>query len=146
MSARTRRHSLWRLGSRCPVHAEGTSTRHRSIRAVEAHRWLAPALLRSGCAVDGRRSNRLCISVLYSARNRLVLAAVQPGVFVGCTFAGCTFRGAVFAGCRFVDCRFEDCTFGPDNLGGECEFNETVWYGCTQINCSGLGALVPTEV
>ncbi|AXK71272.1 hypothetical protein DWG18_02515 [Lysobacter sp. TY2-98] len=67
------------------------------------------------------------------------------GLFVGCTFTGCAFRGAIFSGCRFVDCRFEDCTFGPDNLQGECEFNETVWYGCTQKNCIGLGSLVPAE-
>ncbi|MGY3265499.1 pentapeptide repeat-containing protein [Lysobacter sp. HA35] len=66
-------------------------------------------------------------------------------VFVSCTFTGCSFRGAVFAGCRFVDCRFEECTFGGDNLNGDCEFGESVWYGCTQKNCIGLGGFVPAE-
>jgi uncharacterized protein YjbI with pentapeptide repeats len=66
-------------------------------------------------------------------------------IFVDCKFVGCAFRGASFVGCKFVDCKFEACTFAPDNLQGKCEFNETVWYGCTQKNCTGLGSFVPAE-
>jgi uncharacterized protein YjbI with pentapeptide repeats len=58
--------------------------------------------------------------------------------FVEVNFEGCTFRGASFAGCKFVDCNFNNCNFVKDELGGDCSFDDVVWYGCSQSNCTGL--------
>jgi uncharacterized protein YjbI with pentapeptide repeats len=63
-------------------------------------------------------------------------------IFVEVTFEGCTFRGASFAGCKFIECKFSNCQFLKDNLGGDCSFDDVVWYGCSQTNCTGL----PEEV
>jgi uncharacterized protein YjbI with pentapeptide repeats len=65
------------------------------------------------------------------------------GVFLECRFEDCTFRGTAFSGCRFVECSFLRCHFVKDNLGGECSFEDTKWYGCTQSNSEGLGVVVP---
>jgi len=67
-------------------------------------------------------------------------------VFVDCTFENCTFRGTAFPGCKFVDCTFTGCQFIQDNLGGECSFDDTRWYGCTQSACEGLDGHVPRAV
>lgn len=58
--------------------------------------------------------------------------------FLSCQFESCTFRGTSFPDCRFVDCRFSGCRFVPDNLGGECVFDDAKWYGCLQAACEGL--------
>jgi uncharacterized protein YjbI with pentapeptide repeats len=58
--------------------------------------------------------------------------------FVGVTFRGCTFSGCSFSGCRFVECTFQDCRFTKSNLGGNCSFDGSRWYGCTQSNTDGL--------
>lgn len=55
-----------------------------------------------------------------------------------CTFENCSFRGASFADSRFVDCKFINCQFTPGNIGGDCSFDSSKWYGCTQLNCIGL--------
>jgi uncharacterized protein YjbI with pentapeptide repeats len=62
-------------------------------------------------------------------------------VFVACRFEGCTFRGTSFPDCRFVDCEFTRCEFVQDNLGADCKFENSKWYGCSQNECEGLKAL-----
>jgi len=64
-------------------------------------------------------------------------------VFVESTFQGCTFRGSAFSGCIFVECTFVGCHFVKDNLGGECSFEDSRWYGCQQSESTGLPASVP---
>ncbi|HEX8614399.1 MAG TPA: pentapeptide repeat-containing protein [Telluria sp.] len=59
-------------------------------------------------------------------------------LFVNVHFVGCTFRGTSFNSGKFVDCDFVDCVFTEDNLGRECSFDDTSWYGCTQTRCPGL--------
>jgi uncharacterized protein YjbI with pentapeptide repeats len=58
-------------------------------------------------------------------------------LFHDCEFENCTFRGVSFADCRFVDCSFEFCIFTQSNLGNDCTFSGSKWYGCTQNNCVG---------
>lgn len=57
---------------------------------------------------------------------------------VNSTFENCAFSGVSFAHCRFVDCSFDGCVFTKDNLGGDCDYRGTKWYGCSQSNCTGL--------
>ena len=59
---------------------------------------------------------------------------------VGVKFRNCDFRGCSFSGCRIVECTFENCRFMADNLGGDCHFNGSRWYGCTQRGTDGLSA------
>ena len=74
---------------------------------------------------------------LYSTLFNCVLAS-------DCIFEDCTFRGVSFADCRFVNCRFDRCVFTLDNVGGQCGFKGTEWWGSTQSECEGLDfALVP---
>jgi uncharacterized protein YjbI with pentapeptide repeats len=50
--------------------------------------------------------------------------------FVKCSFTRCVFRGTSFADTKFVECSFVECRFMKDNLGGDCDFSETVAYAC----------------
>lgn len=63
-------------------------------------------------------------------------------LFADCRFENCTFRGTAFPDSRFVDCSFFRCRFVRDNLDGECVFENTKWYGCTQSDCEGLPSVV----
>ena len=63
-------------------------------------------------------------------------------VFVGCKFNNCIFSGTSFSDCKFVGCTFVDCRFTLDNMGSDCTFDGTVFYGCTQTNVVGLNSLV----
>jgi uncharacterized protein YjbI with pentapeptide repeats len=65
-------------------------------------------------------------------------SAVPVVLFYACTFENCTFRGVSFRGCTFVSTSFTDCTFTRSNLGGDCSFDETKWFDCSQLGCSGL--------
>jgi uncharacterized protein YjbI with pentapeptide repeats len=62
----------------------------------------------------------------------------NAALLVDCLFERCTFSGVTFASCRLLACSFDNCTFQPNNLGGECSFDESLWYGCTQSNTIGL--------
>lgn len=57
---------------------------------------------------------------------------------VHCRFERCRFRGTGFGGSLFAECSFVDCSFEQDNLGGECSFDGSSWYACTQSACRGL--------
>ena len=59
-------------------------------------------------------------------------------LIVRSSFERCTFRGTSFADCILVECKFRDCRFIRDNLGGECSFDGTCWYGCSVDECEGL--------
>ena len=59
-------------------------------------------------------------------------------VFVGVKFTSCRFRGVSFSGCRFIECEFVRCEFSKDNMGGECNFRDSRWYGCKQSETQGL--------
>ena len=59
-------------------------------------------------------------------------------VFVGVVFKNCRFRGCAFSDCRLVECRFENCEFAQDNLGSNCTFEGSRWYGCKQSSSQGL--------
>ncbi len=59
-------------------------------------------------------------------------------VFVGVRFTDCTFRGTSFSGCKFVECDFIRCHFTKDNLGGNCSFDDSRWYSCTQTDTRGI--------
>ena len=60
--------------------------------------------------------------------------------FVKCQFTDCVFRGASFPDCLFVECTFTNCQFVKDNLGGECDFDRTVAYGCSLKDTVGFEA------
>jgi len=62
--------------------------------------------------------------------------------FVKCQFTDCVFRGANFGGCLFVECRFTNCQFVKDNLGGDCDFDGTVAYGCLLEGTVGFEAVL----
>ena len=62
--------------------------------------------------------------------------------FVRCQFADCIFRGSSFADCLFVECTFTNCQFVKDNLGGECDFDHTVAYGCSLEGTVGFAAIM----
>jgi Pentapeptide repeats (9 copies) len=70
----------------------------------------------------------------------LYLSLFNNATFVGVRFKDCNFRGCSFLGCRFVECVFENCRFTADNVGGECRFDDSRWYACTQHGTQGLGA------
>ena len=59
-------------------------------------------------------------------------------VFIGVKFENCKFRGCSFADCIFVECEFRHCDFVFDNLGGNCSFDGTRWYGCKQYESIGI--------
>jgi uncharacterized protein YjbI with pentapeptide repeats len=63
-------------------------------------------------------------------------------IFVGVKFTDCTFRGTSFADCRFVECEFARCHFTTDTLGGNCSFEGSRWYSCTQIGTQGMERFV----
>jgi uncharacterized protein YjbI with pentapeptide repeats len=66
---------------------------------------------------------------------------------IGCAFTNCTFQGVTFASCRLVDCEFNTCKFMPDNLGGDCHFDDNKVYGCYQVGCIGLSRkLIPLGI
>ncbi len=62
--------------------------------------------------------------------------------FVTCTFKNCTFRGTAFLSCCFVECNFDSCRFAHDNVGGQCSFDDSRWYGCEARNCEGLDGVI----
>jgi hypothetical protein len=59
-------------------------------------------------------------------------------VFVECRFERCIFKGTSFRSCKFVECNFVECQFVQDNLNGDCSFEDSAWYNCTQTGCVGL--------
>lgn len=61
--------------------------------------------------------------------------------FFRCKFENCIFAGASFADCRLMECAFVKCSFTKDNMGGDCSFENTKWYGCSQTDRSGLEKL-----
>lgn len=58
--------------------------------------------------------------------------------FIECKFENCDFMGARFSDVRFVDCVLARCRFTISNLGNDCEFSETVAYGCKLNETSGF--------
>jgi uncharacterized protein YjbI with pentapeptide repeats len=67
------------------------------------------------------------------------LALLNGATLVGVAFRNCQFSGCAFPGCRFVECTFDNCRFTADNLGGECRFDDSRWYGSKQRGTDGLG-------
>ena len=65
-------------------------------------------------------------------------ALFNISTFVGVTFRNCIFRGCSFPGCRIVECKFENCRFTVDSFGGDCRFEDSRWYGCSQSETTGL--------
>jgi uncharacterized protein YjbI with pentapeptide repeats len=59
-------------------------------------------------------------------------------LFVDTQFERCVFRGTNFADCRFLNCEFVDCKFEEDNLGAQCSFAGSQWFGGTAVRCTGL--------
>jgi uncharacterized protein YjbI with pentapeptide repeats len=58
--------------------------------------------------------------------------------FVNCEFTDCVFRGTAFSGCKFVECILTNCQFTKDNLGGNCDFDGGIAYGCIVNACEGF--------
>jgi uncharacterized protein YjbI with pentapeptide repeats len=67
------------------------------------------------------------------------LALFNVATLIGVTFKNCKFAGCAFPGCRLVECTFDSCYFTMDNMGGECRFDDSSWYGCKQRGSEGLG-------
>ena len=65
--------------------------------------------------------------------------------FTDCLFTDCVFRGTAFPDCRFVECRLINCRFIENNLGGDCDFDGAVAYGCQIEGCEGFAALTVGE-
>lgn len=76
----------------------------------------------------------------------LYLVLFNIATFVGVTFKNCTFRGCSFPGCRIVECKFENCRFTVDSFGGDCRFEDSRWYGCSQSETFGLSPLLATPI
>jgi hypothetical protein len=45
----------------------------------------------------------------------------------------CTFRDSIF-----TECAFSQCDVVHESPSGHAVFANTRWYGCTQIDCTGL--------
>ncbi len=63
----------------------------------------------------------------------------NTATLVSVVFKNCVFRGTSFAGCTFTECQFIGCQFIKDNLDGDCSFDDSRWYACSQSDCIGLG-------
>lgn len=69
----------------------------------------------------------------------------NTAIFVNVEFKNCTFRGVSFSGCSFTECQFVGCKFMKNNLGGDCSFNDSRWYACSQSACAGFLSEVPAK-
>lgn len=92
------------------------------------------------CAIEGK----VVVSDFVSCSFKGVdwyLALFTQCNFIECRFENCTFRGCGFPDNKFVHCSLVNCAFVPNNLGGECYFEQVVAYGCSVDG--GIGFNVP---
>lgn len=59
-------------------------------------------------------------------------------VFSRCVFRNSVFRGVTFSDARFVECVFENCSFTKNNLGTDCDFSASKFFGCERTATTGL--------
>lgn len=91
----------------------------------------------TGISTEGGEVDSVFVSCKF-AKCEWYWGLFNLAIFVEVDFNGCTFRGTSFDGSKFIDCNFTNCEFVKDNLGADCSFNDVVWYGCSQSNCTGL--------